>query len=83
MAKKTEHPREYTVRKMRVAILTARPEGMKYEEYREIRRKQQKMIKERIRQGFMVWKSKALMEFNKKGESWGTMVGRAPIIIFK
>ena len=69
-------------------ILTARPEGMDYETYRVRRKEQQKQLKDRLRGGFMVWKSKCITLINKdgsktmKGENWGTLVGKVPSLIF-
>ena len=79
MARNT-HPRGYTVRRIHGDILTARPEGMDYETYRQKRKERQRMLRDRLRGGFMVWKSKSIDPL--KGESWGTLVGRVPAIQF-
>ena len=85
---RTKRPQGYKVRRMQGDILTARPEGMDYETYRQKRRDQQKQLRDRLRGGFMVWKSKCLTIVNKdgtktvKGENWGTLVGKVPSIVF-
>ena len=81
MARK-ERPRGYKVRRMTGEILTARPDGMKYEVCREKRKEQQERLKARLKQGFMVWKSKCV-GVEKGGESWGTLVGRVPAVVFE
>lgn len=60
------------VRKIKEDLITARPKGMSYEEYRVERKKQEKLIKNRLRYGFMVWPSQ-----NK-----GTLVGKVPQMEF-
>ena len=64
------------VEKTKGSILTARPDGMDYETYREARKQQEKMIKNRIRYGFMVWTSKGF-------QSKGTLVGKVPEVKFE
>lgn len=64
------------VEKTKGSILTARPDGMDYETYREARKQQQKMIKNRIRYGFMVWPSKGF-------QGKGTLVGNVPAVEFE
>lgn len=75
------------VRKINWDLLTARPEGMDFEEYREQRKAEQKMIKERTRGGFMVWPSKGILGYDKEGkvvpvENRGTLVGKVPALVF-
>ena len=77
---RTKRPEGYKVRRMQGEILTARPDGMDYETYRQKRKEQQKQLKARLRGGFMVWKSKSIDPL--KGESWGTLVGKVPSIVF-
>ena len=77
---RTRRPEGYKVRKMKGDILTARPDGMSYETYWEKRKEQNKQLRDRLRGGFMVWKSKTIDPL--KGESWGTLVGRVPSIVF-
>lgn len=79
MAKKDTASRAYKVRRMSGDILTARPEGMDYETYRQKRKEQSAKLKERLK-GFMVWKSKAYM---LRGESWGTLKGKVPALRFE
>jgi hypothetical protein len=54
------------VRKTKGSILTARPDGMDYETYRVARKQQEKMIKDRLRYGFMVWPSKGIFGVKDK-----------------
>lgn len=77
--KRERHPEAYEVRYMKEELLTARPEGMSYESYRILRKEQERLLKERLRKGFMVWKSKA---FGVNGESWGALVGPVPKLVF-
>ena len=65
---------------MQGEILTARPEGMDFHVYRSKLRDQKLMLRDRLRYGFMVWKSKSIDAVN--GESWGTLVGPVPRLIF-
>lgn len=67
-------------------IITARPAGMNYEEYRKARRENQLKLKNRLR-GLMVWKSSVIYtaEVKQVGpygalETWGTLRGKAPKI---
>lgn len=84
---KTKSPKGYKVRKMG-EILTARPDGMDFETYRILRKEQNKRLRFRLRSGFMVWKSKCIGITNKdgsvtmNGESWGTLVGPVPKLVF-
>lgn len=70
-------PQVLTVRRYG-EILNERPAKMPYEEYKALRREQTKRLKARLR-GFMVWKSKAIVQVEKDGtvkhlgESWGTV----------
>lgn len=59
------------VNRTKGVILTARPEKMDYGTYRKARKDQEKMIKNRLRYGFMVWPSVK-----------GTLVGKVPAIKF-
>ena len=71
------------VEKIKGEILTKRPEGMDYKTYREARKEQDRMIKNRLRYGFMMWPSKGVL--NKEGikvESRGTLKGRVPELEF-
>lgn len=68
--KEERHQKAYKVRRMQGEILTARPEGMDYEVYRQKRKEQQVSLKKRLRGGFVVWNG-----------SWGTLVGRVPRIV--
>ena len=57
-------------------ILTARPDGMEFGEYKKLMREQRKRLKRRLG-GVFVWKSKFIgmgvqKETGFKGESWGT-----------
>ena len=76
------------VRKIKWDLLTARPEGMDFEEYRAKRKAEQQMIRGRLRNGFMVWPSKGIFGVqDKEGkvipvENRGTLVGRVPALIF-
>lgn len=67
--KEERHQTAYKVRRMQGEILTARPEGMDYEVYREKRKEQNAKLKERLRYGFLVW-------------SGGGLVGRVPQLFF-
>lgn len=78
---KASRPQGYKVRKIQGEILTARPDGMDYETYRQKRKEQQKLLKDRLRGGFIVWKSKCVGAV-KGGESWGTLVGKVPSLVF-
>ena len=66
-------------------VITARPEGMTYEKYREERKRNTRMLRYRLK-GVMVWKSSAAgAPIGKSGpwgkfETWGTLVGQAPSI---
>ncbi len=72
------------VKKTKGVILTARPDGMDYETYREARKQQEKMIKNRIRYGFMVWPSKGIFGVKDKPvQSKGTLVGKVPAVKFE
>ena len=70
-------PQVFTVRRFG-EIMNERPAKMSFEEYKALRREQTKRLKARLR-GFMVWKSKATVQFDKDGkikplgESWGTV----------
>lgn len=76
------------VKKMRGEILTKRPEGMDYETYREKRKAQQRLLKNRLRFGYMVWPSKGIpMQKGPDGkilpvQSKGTLVGPVPELQF-
>ncbi len=63
------------VRKIREDLITARPKGMSYEEYRVERKKQERMLKNRLRYGHMVWPSNGY-------QGKGTLVGKVPQMIF-
>lgn len=69
-------------------ILTARPEGMSYEKYKQERMLQHHRLKERLR-GFIVWRSqyKNVMspsgEVIPGGEAWGTLTGKVPNVRIK
>ena len=77
------------VEKTKGVILTARPDGMDYEVYRVARKSQEKMIKNRIRYGFMVWPSKGIFGVKDKDgaiipvQSKGTLVGKVPAVKFE
>ena len=69
-------------------ILVARPEKMKYEEYKKLRKQQDKRLKDRLN-GFIVWPSKCLPTKDSDGkeiylgESHGTLKGALPTIKIK
>ena len=63
------------VRKIKEDLITARPKGMSYEEYRVERKRQEKMLKDRLRRGFMVSPSNGY-----RGK--GTLVGKVPQMEF-
>ena len=63
------------VRKIKEDLITARPKGMSYEEYRVERKRQEKMLKDRLRRGFMVWPSNGY-------QGKGTLVGKVPQMEF-
>lgn len=76
------------VRKIDWDILTARPEGMDFEEYKARRKAEEKMIKERLSKGFMMWPSKGIFGVkDKEGkiipvQSKGTFIGKITEIEF-
>lgn len=76
------------VQKIREQIVTARPDGMDYETYREARKAQEKQLKNRLRYGFMMWPSKGIFGVkNRDGniipvQNKGTLVGPVPKIEF-
>lgn len=76
------------VRKLREDLITARPKGMGYEKYRVERKKQERMLKDRLRYGYMVWPSKGIAGVeNRNGQiipvqNKGTLVGKVPQMIF-
>lgn len=76
------------VNRTKGVILTARPEKMDYKTYRAARKDQEKMIKNRLRYGFMVWPSKGIFGVkNRDGniipvQNKGTLVGPVPRIEF-
>lgn len=76
------------VRKIKWDLLTARPEGMSYEQYRAERKAQEEIIKKRTGRGFMVWPSKGIFGVqDKEGkvipvENRGTLTGMVPGLVF-
>lgn len=88
MAKvKLEIPATMSVRKVK-NLLNERPDGMDFEEYKELRRAQSKWLRSRLR-GVFVWKSKGYPKMDKDGkvqtlgETWGTAVrSRIPQLRF-
>lgn len=78
-------PKVYTVGKAG-DILTARPDGMPYEEYRQLLKEQNKKMKARLA-GLMVWKSNyapgATSSPWGKLEAFGTLRGPVPNIRFR
>lgn len=76
------------VRKIKEDLITARPKGMSYEEYRVERKRQEKMLKDRLRRGFMVWPSAGIPGLkNRFGDiipvqNKGTLVGKVPQMEF-
>lgn len=60
------------VNRIRGAILTARPQGMRFEVYKELRKQQETQLKNRLRYGFQVWPSRSM----------GQLVGKVPAIKF-
>lgn len=82
---KNKHPEHYNAGTFG-DILTARPEGMSYQKYREERKVQNRRLRHRRQYGFIVWKSKCIAIVNERGEkvpggeSWGTLVGPVPTL---
>lgn len=82
---KNKHPQRYTAGPFG-EILTARPEGMSYQKYREERKAQTLRLRHRRQYGFIVWKSKCISILNDRGEkvpggeSWGTLTGPVPTL---
>lgn len=76
------------VRKLREDLITARPKGMSYEKYRVERKNQERMLKNRLRYGYMVWPSAGIPGLkNRFGDvipvqNKGTLVGKVPQMIF-
>ena len=85
MSKKEKKRQVITIAKMG-EILTARPEGMPYDEYRDRIHEQNLRLKARLK-GFMVWKIKAVAGFGKSPwgalETHGTLKGAVPRLRFR
>ncbi len=90
MAKKSTFkiPKTFTIGRVG-DILTKRPDNMSYKVYRELRAQQTQQLKSRL-EGFVIWKSKAVMKRGKDGsivslgENWGTATrDMLPVVQFK
>lgn len=83
--KEEKRPKVYTVAKSG-DIITARPDGMPFEEYRKILKDQNRKLKFRL-MGCMVWKSSYSVSEGEspwgKLEAFGTLRGAAPTIRFR